>query len=238
MKINLQLWSVKDDTAADFFGTLEKVAAMGYTGVEFAGFGGIPAEEMKKKLDELGLEGISAHVSYDLLTNELEETIAYLKTIGASYIICPGAKVNSVENAKEIAAEFNRIGRICRENGLIFGYHNHDFEFKKDQDQYPLEVLFDHVDPQYVVQQPDVFWVEYAGLDALDYLQKHRDRCPIIHLKQIKGKDNVDAQDGIIDFAAIKALCDQAVFVYEQEEYPTGTPLECVAHSAEHLTAL
>ncbi len=238
MKINLQLWSVKDDTAADFFGTLEKVAKMGYTGVEFAGFGGIAAEDMKKKLDELGLEGVSAHVPYDQLTNHLEETIAYLKTIGASFIVCPGAEVNSVENAKKIAAEFNRIGKICKENGLRFGYHNHDFEFKTDNGQYPLEVLFENVDPEYVIQQPDVFWVQYAGLDAVEYVRKNKDRCPIIHLKQIRGKDNVDAQDGTIDFAEIKKICSDAVFVYEQEEYPTGTPLECVAHSAEHLTAL
>lgn len=238
MKINLQLWSVKDDTAADFFGTLEKVAKMGYTGVEFAGFGGIAAEDMKKKLDELELEGVSAHVPYDQLTNHLEETIAYLKTIGASFIVCPGAEVNSVENAKKIAAEFNRIGKICKENGLRFGYHNHDFEFKMDNGQYPLEVLFENVDPEYVIQQPDVFWVQYAGLDAVEYVRKNKDRCPIIHLKQIRGKDNVDAQDGTIDFAEIKKICSDAVFVYEQEEYPTGTPLECVAHSAEHLTAL
>lgn len=238
MKIYLQLWSVKDDTAANFFDALEKVAKMGYAGVEFAGFGGISAEDMKKKLDELGLEGISAHIPYDQLTDHLEETIAYLKTIGASFIVCPGAEVNSVENAKKIAAEFNHIGKVCKENGLRFGYHNHDFEFKMDNGQYPLEVLFENVDPEYVIQQPDVFWVQYAGLDALEYVRKNKDRCPIIHLKQLRGKDNVDAQDGTIDFAEIKKICEDAVFVYEQEEYPTGTPMECVAHSAEYLTTL
>ena len=75
MKIYLQLWSVKDDTQTDFFSTLERVAEMGYAGVEFAGFGGIPAGEMKQKLDELGLEGISAHVGYDILVNDLEATL-------------------------------------------------------------------------------------------------------------------------------------------------------------------
>lgn len=238
MKIYLQLWSVKDDTAANFFDALEKVAKMGYAGVEFAGFGGIFAEDMKKKLDELGLEGISAHIPYDQLTDHLEETIAYLKTIGASFIVCPGAEVNSVENAKKIATEFNRIGKVCKENGLRFGYHNHDFEFKMDDGQYPLEVLFENVDPEYVIQQPDVFWVQYAGLDALEYVRKNKGRCPIIHLKQLRGKDNVDAQDGTIDFAEIKKICEDAVFVYEQEEYPTGTPMECVAHSAEYLITL
>ena len=126
MKINLQLWSVKDETASDFFGTLEKVAAMGYTGVEFAGFGDIPAQEMKNKLDELGLEGVSAHVSYDLLMNHLDETISYLKIIGATYIICPGAEVNSVENAEKIAKEFNIKDKEQLDNMM-----NHAWQYKK-----------------------------------------------------------------------------------------------------------
>lgn len=238
MNINLQLWSVKDDVAEDFFGTLSKVAKMGYTGVEFAGFGGIDAKDMRAKLDELSLKAVSAHIGYDVLKNELQSTIDYLKTLGASFIVCPGADVNDVEGAKRIAAEFNEIGKKCAEQGLAFGYHNHDFEFKQDNGQYPLEVLFNNVDPKYVIQEPDVFWVQYAGIDAVKYIEQHKDRCPIIHLKQLKGKDNVNAQDGTIDFAKIYELCPNSVFVYEQEEYPGATPLECVAKSAEYLTTL
>ena len=238
MKIYLQLWSIKDETEKDFFAALEQVAALGYAGVEFAGFGGIPADRMKQKLDELGLEGISAHVGYDLLKNELEETLDYLKQIGARYVVCPAAEVNSVASAKRIAAEFDEIGRKCAEAGLVFGYHNHDGEFALDQGQYPLEVLFDSVDPRYVTQQPDLFWVEYAGLSCMDYLKAHKDRCPTIHLKQIRGKDNVNAPDGTIDFAAVQEMCPDAVFIYEQEEYPGGSPMECVARSAEYLVKL
>ena len=238
MKIYLQLWSVKDDTQTDFFSTLERVAEMGYAGVEFAGFGGIPAGEMKQKLDELGLEGISAHVGYDILVNDLEATLVYLKTIGAKYIICPGAEVKSVKQAKEFAVEFNKIGKKCAEQGFVFGYHNHNWELAPDEGVYPLDVLFEETDPKYVKQQPDVFWIDYAGLDAMEYLQAHKERCPMIHLKQIKGQDNVNAQDGTIDFAKIKEMCPDAVFVYEQEEYPAGTPLECAAKSAEYLLTL
>lgn len=238
MNVNLQLWSLRDEAAKDFFGTLEKVAEMGYTGVEFAGFGDIPAEDMRKKLDELGLQGISAHVGLDKLSEDLDGVIQYMKTIGGQYIICPGADVNSVKNAEKLALEFNEIGRKCLEQGLKFGYHNHDFEFRIDEGQYPLDVLFDCVDPKYVIQEPDIFWVAYAGLDAMEYLAQHKDRCPIIHLKQINGNENVNAGDGHLDFKAVKDMCPNAIFVYEQEEYPGGAPLECVKESAEYLLKL
>ncbi|MEG1427977.1 MAG: hypothetical protein RSC76_09840, partial [Oscillospiraceae bacterium] len=144
-------------------------------------------------------------------------------------------KITTVEIALEYAKKFNEIGKKCKAEGLIFGYHNHDHELVLDNGQYPLEVLFENVDPNYVVQEPDIFWVEYAGLNAMEYLTRNKGRCPIIHLKQIRGKDNVDAQDGTIDFKAVYQLCPEAVFVYEQEEYPTGTPLQCVARSAKYL---
>lgn len=239
MKVNLQLYSIKDEVAKDFFGSLEKVAKMGYTGVEFAGFGGIEATAMKAKLDELGLQGISAHVSIEELSGDnLMHTIEYLKILGAKYIICPYSNLRTVEFAYDFAKQLTEIGKICKENGLALGYHNHDFELALDGGQYPLEVLFENVDPEYVIQEPDIFWVEYAGIDTIEYLEKNKDRCPIIHIKQIKGKDNVNAGDGTIDIAKVYSICPSAVYVYEQEEYPGGTPLECVAESMQYMNKI
>ncbi len=238
MKINLQLWSINEETKEDFFGTLEKVKAMGYDGVEFAGFGGISAEDMKAKLDELGLEGISAHLGYQAVTEDLDANIAYLKTIGAKFMVCPWAEIRDTKSAKEIAEVFNKVGEKCKENGLIFGYHNHDHEFKADVDgKYPMEVLAENVNPEFVVMQPDVFWVKYAGADPYKYLADDKNICPIIHFKQIaeNNHDNVDAQDGVLDFNKMAEICDGAVFVYEQEEYPGGTPMECVARSLKYF---
>lgn len=238
MKINLQLWSIKDDTNENFFGALEQVAAMGYDGVEFAGFGGISAEDMKKKLDELHLEGVSAHLSYDEVTKNLDANIAYLKTIGAKFIVCPWAEIRDTKSATEIAAVFNEVGKKCKENGLTFCYHNHDHEFKADTDgKYPMDVLAENTNPEYVTLQPDVFWVKYAGVDPYAYLEKNKAICPMLHFKQIaeNNHDNVDAQDGILDFKKMAEICPDAVYVYEQEEYPGATPMECVAHSAKYF---
>jgi sugar phosphate isomerase/epimerase len=227
-KVNAQLWSVRDYTEKDFFGTLEKLSKMGYIGVEFAGYSDISAKDMKNKLDELQLKGLSAHIGIDLLKNNLEKEIEYLNTLGAKYIVCPAAEIKTVDSAMEYSELFNKIGEKCFENGLIFGYHNHAFEFELDNGKYPLEVLFENVNPKFVKQQPDLYWVAYAGLDPIEYITKNANRCPIIHLKQIENmetKTNVDAASGIIDFQKVMKIAPKSDLVYEQEHY-IGTSME------------
>lgn len=238
-KLYAQLWSVNDFATKDFLGTLRQIAEMGYHGVEFAGYFDTPAKEMKNHLDELGLYAISSHVGIDNIKTNLEAEIEYLNTLGSKYLVCPGADISTVENAKIYADLFNKVGEKCKKSGLIFAYHNHDHEFKLDGGQYPLEVLFDNADPQLVKQQPDVYWVAYAGLDAVEYIKKNKDRCPIIHLKQIENyhtKANVDAGSGIIDFAKIMEIASQSDFVYEQERSSSGTSLSNMKKSFDYIT--
>src|SRR6476620_10357395 len=89
MGIGLQMYTVREDANADMEGTLRQIAEMGYEGVEFAGYAGVPAERMREVLDELNLKAIGSHVSLDNLIKDLQGEIAYLKTIGASYAIIP-----------------------------------------------------------------------------------------------------------------------------------------------------
>lgn len=236
-KLSAQLWSVQDYTKKDFFGTLEELSKIGYTGVEFAGYNDITAKAMDKKLKELNLTAISAHIGIDKLKENLEGEIEYLLTLGAKYIVCPGADINTIESALQYAEIFNKIGERIAKSGLTFAYHNHAHEFKLDKDQYPLEVLFNNVDSNLVKQQPDVFWIAYAGLDVNEYMNKNLFRCPIVHLKQLENhetKRNVDAGSGILDFKYLIQLSEATDFVYEQEEF-IGTSLENMKKSFEFI---
>jgi len=234
------MWSVKDYAEKDYFGTLEKLAKMGYTGIEFAGYYGISKEDMKKKLDELGMVVISSHVGVAALKDNLDGEIEYLSYLGAKYIICPWSDMDTVEKALELAPFFNEVGKKVKEAGMVFGYHNHAHEFKLDDGKYPLTVMFENTDSDLVKMQPDLFWVAYAGLDALKYLEENKDRCPIVHLKQIKdieSKENVTAPSGIIDFKKAMEIASGADFVYEQEHFTT-TSLEEVEISMNYFKAL
>ena len=239
--MNIQMWSVKDYAEKDFFGTLAQLAKMGYTGIEFAGYYGISKEDMKEKLNELGLEAVSSHVGYGDLKRNLDAEISYLTYLGAKYIICPGlSELDTVASALEQAVFFNEVGKKAKDAGLIFGYHNHDHEFKLDNGQYPLMVMFENSDPDLVKIQPDLYWVAYAGLDPLKFLSDNLDRCPIIHLKQIKdmeSKENVNAGSGIIDFKKVMEIAPNADYVYEQEQY-NGTSMEEVERSINYFKSI
>jgi len=236
-ELSAQLWSVQDYTSKDFFKTLEEISKIGYTGVEFAGYNDISAKDMNKKLKELNLIALSAHVGIEKLREDLDAEIEYLNTLGAKYIVCPGAEINTVESALEYAEIFNKIGEKSAKAGLTFAYHNHAHELKLNKGQYPLEVLFNNTDLKYVKQQPDVFWVAYAGLDVKEYMRENISRCPVIHLKQLEdniAKRNVDAGSGIIDFEYLINLSKDTDFVYEQEEF-VGTSLENMEKSFKFI---
>jgi sugar phosphate isomerase/epimerase len=65
--IALQLYTVRDETAKDFKGTLRAVAEIGYHGVEFAGYGGLDSQELAALLSEYGLKTVGSHVGLALL---------------------------------------------------------------------------------------------------------------------------------------------------------------------------
>src|SRR5690625_3699311 len=107
--IGLQLWSVKEEIEKDLLGTLEKVARMGYKGVQFAGFFNHSAKDVKAKMDELGIHPMGAHVQIDLLQNELEQTLRYHEEIGNDIIIVPWLQEKMRESAEDYKWHANII---------------------------------------------------------------------------------------------------------------------------------
>ena len=213
LPIALQLYTVRDETEKDMRGTLEKVAGMGYTGVEFAGFGGISAQKMKAELAKLGLKAVASHTGIQLLREKLDEEIEYNLEIGCKYIVCPSNRCESMDEFLKISEFFNTVGEKCRANGLRFGYHNHDFEFKKVDGEYYLDVLFSRVSPANLAAEIDTGWVFYAGIDPAEYISKYKGRCPLIHVKDFltRGERSfTEIGNGIIDTRAIIEAAEAA----------------------------
>jgi len=238
----LQLYSVRDETEKNFIGTLEKLGknGMGYTGVEFAGFGEIDAEKMKQILAENDLKPISSHVAIDRLLNNLDEEIAYHKAIGAEYIVCPWADMETKPDVLELAKKLTPVAEKVKAAGLKFGYHNHAHEFIVDDGEYLLDILFDNL-PEGTVMELDIYWSEYADVDSLAYMEKHKDRLEILHVKQIgENKSNVEIDKGLIDFAdVIKKAKVLGVkhFILEQEEYEVSS-MASVENTIKYIQSL
>ena len=242
-KLSLQLWSVKDATAKDFIGTLEAVNEMGYDGVEFAGYGGLSAEELKKELDRIGLAVSGSHVSIDALREDIDGVIAYNKTIGNKYIICPGADIDTKEKCEALSKEFLAYNEKVRANGMVFGYHNHHKEFDEFDGRYAFDILLSGDDT--MAYELDTYWSEYAGVDTLAYLEKLGSRCPLVHLKDMKikedgSKDSCPYGTGILDHKAIIGAAkknNSEWFVIEWEADDMDC-LEAVKISVENLKKL
>jgi sugar phosphate isomerase/epimerase len=227
-KIGLQLYSVKELTAVDFIGTLEKAAKIGYDGVEFAGYFNTPAKELRKALDGFGLKAAGSHNSIDDIKKDIDGVIEYSLEIGSPYIICPwlpDEMRKSSDEYKRTAEYFNEVGKKCRDNGLAFGYHNHDFEFQKFEGEFGLDILAANTQPELLFLELDTFWVEFSGLKSVDFIEKYKERCKILHIKDMKSladKKNTEIGKGIMDFKAITAAGKKFGvnwFTIEQESY-------------------
>jgi len=212
----------------NFVGVLEKLGknGMGYSGVEFAGFGGLSADEMKKALTDNGLRPLASHTPPHLLTGAVDEEIAYQKSIGIEYIVCPMANMETKADAIAVAKQLTPAAEKIAAAGMKFGYHNHDHEFIKDGGEYLMDILFDNL-PDSAIMELDIYWSEYAGVDSLAYMEKHKNRLELLHVKQIgKNKENAEVENGLIDFADVitraKAMGVKH-FILEQEEYEVSS---------------
>lgn len=250
MGIGLQLFTVREQLAADFEGTLRHVAKLGYEGVEFFHYGDIPADRMKALLDELGLQAIGSHIQLSRLKDHLQEEIDYLKTIGAKYAICPWlpAELRSIEAWHGHLQDLAAIGKACTEQGIQLLYHNHDFEFSTKIDgQMVFEALFDRIPAQDLKVEMDIGWVQFSGIDPVAYIGKYAGRLPIVHLKDYLQEsrdpaltiDTVELGEGSLPLTDIIAAASDADvdWIIVEQDSCVNPPLECVETSLNWLRA-
>jgi len=241
--IGIQLYSLREETEKDFIGVLEKVAKIGYQGVEFAGYGDIKAAEMKQELEKLGLRAVSSHVPIQRLENYLGEEIAYAKVLGMTHMVCPYATFEGIEEVEKIAKILNEAGKACKAEGITLSYHNHNHEFEKIDGEYILDLLFKKTNPEYVKAQLDLCWVSVGGVDEVAYIQQYSGRCPLLHAKDYVPSPKfkqVEVGAGVVDFVGVEKVAkDVGVewVIVEQEEYDMD-PFESIKISLENLKKL
>lgn len=238
LRLALELYTVRRETAGDFAGTVRKVAEMGYPAVEFAGYGGLSAVEMAALLAETGMEAAATHVGIDTLTSNLDGEIDYCISIGCRYLVVPGLSPNDRHDPEALASRFNRLGQRCRQRGIIFGYHNHDWEFAGQAGDRFLDRLLDATSPDLVVLELDVYWAAYAGVDPVAVLRRYQDRIPLVHLKDMSTERRfAEVGEGTLDIPAICiAAADAGTqwYIVENDE-PRIPPLESARVSLENL---
>ncbi|HJA92643.1 MAG TPA: sugar phosphate isomerase/epimerase [Candidatus Eisenbergiella merdipullorum] len=192
LPVAVQLYSLRHEMEHDFVGILEKVAELGLDGVEFAGFGGLSAEELKGHLDRLGLVPVSTHTGWKDLVERYDETIAYHRTIGCKNIVIPGYGFPDEEAYATAVKIFNEIGRKLKADGFSFYYHNHGHEFTaKIHGKYIMEGLLEDCREVDLLPEIDTYWAHEAGIDPAAFIRAHKP--PLIHLKDGNGGNDLTA---------------------------------------------
>ena len=235
----LQLYSVREEAAKDLPGVLEAVAKMGYDGVEFAGWYGHTATEIKKMLDANGLKCCGSHTGIQtLLGDELAKTIAFNQEIGNKFLIVPGLS-SEYNGSKEAwlrtAGIMNDIADKLEPLGMYTGYHNHHTEFQPLDGELPWDTFFGNTKKR-VVMQFDVGNAGHGGSDAAPFLKAYPGRALTVHVKEYPYEMIVG--EGQVNWPEIFELCETIGgtewYIVEQEG-SRFTPMQSAEESIKSL---
>jgi sugar phosphate isomerase/epimerase len=242
--VALQLYTVRDAVSHDIAGVLRQVARMGYRGVEFAGFGGLTAHEVRDVLNGEGLDAVACHVGVPALEADFERAVEGVEMVGAAYVVCPWVDPAVAHDAARWEAFTERLGgwaEACRARGLTFAYHNHVFEFEARHDgETALDRLW-RTQPDVSIEL-DAAWAFAGGVDPAAYLRRHAGRVPLLHVKDVtvRGEDRetVELGQGEVDLPALLSAAREVGvrWLIAEQDHCGRDPLESAAANAAWLT--
>lgn len=257
--IGLQLYTVRDAMDKDPKATLAHVAKIGYNSVEGAtyteteNFYGMSPAVFKKVLKDNGLVMYSSHyrlgedldkgqVMKGTILHDWQKAIDDAAEVGLKYMVCAWlspTERGSLDHYKKVADDLNVAGEKCKKSGIQLCYHNHNFEFEKQGDQYPYDILM-ATDKDLVKMEMDIYWIKKAGQDPIALFKKHPGRYPLWHVKDMDNTPEhsfTEVGNGIINFKEIfkyKNLAGMKYFFVEQDICP-GDPFVSIAESIAYI---
>lgn len=221
--VGLALYTLREDLARDFGGTLDAVAASGVRQVELAGeYGGLDGQALKDALSQRGLQAVSAHISGEALENDTDNQIAFLKAAGIAQVAYPYFRSDDEQDWFALAERLEKLAQRLAAEGITFSYHNHDHELSgQTGDQPILDMLLERA-PSLSLEL-DSAWAYAAGHDPAAYLKRYAGRIPLVHLKDLRregeGWRTVELGSGEVPLESVLAAIPAgAVVFYEQDQ--------------------
>ncbi len=258
--VGIQLYTIRDAMAADVRGTLKKVSDLGYKNLELAGYSngkfyGFSAADFKKIVGDLGMVALSSHSAVESkgITVESAKLMADAHAaLGVKYCVQPWVndEDRTIEKYKKMIGDWNKVGKIMKEVGIQFGYHNHNFEFKKVDGLVPYyDIFMKEMDKNLITMELDLFWACKAGQDPVAMFKKYPGRFQLLHFKDMRTnqppffdviKDDICCVgEGVIDFKKIWAAKETAGakhFFVEDDNQGNGKPFEGIETSIRNVT--
>ncbi len=244
--VGIQLYTVRKEMLTDAVGTLKQLAKTGYKELESArsekgNYYGLQPKEIRKITKDLGMTLRSGHVHID---ENWQRSVDQAAEAGQNYLICSSlpSRGQTIENYQRVADTFSKAAEDCKKAKLVFGYHNHDYEFEKVNGQVLYDILLDKTEPNLVTMELDLGWVIATGNDPVTYFNKYPGRFPLWHLKDMSKtkKESTEFGKGQINILSMLQNAGKSgmkYFFVEQEEY-SGTALESTKYNYDYLMKL
>lgn len=241
--IAVQMYTLREECEKDFVGTLKKVAKLGFDGVEFAGYGGLSVVEVRRLLDELGLQAAASHVPLEQLENNLAQVLEDQKILGSKYVVCPYLMPDrrSEEDYQALISLLDQVGETCAQEGITLCYHNHDFELERLRDgRMALEAIFDDTNAEHVKAELDIYWLTKAKEKPADWMIRYKNRTPLIHLKDMTQDEEqffAELGTGGVDLDSVLNIREEVGvnWLVVEQDISRKTPFESIEISLNYL---
>ena len=218
LPIGCQTWPVREMIAKDFPGTIKTLAEAGFQTIElcspvgyaddgFANLSKYKGSELKRILNDAGVNCFSSHFTIEELRKDQDDRIAWAKDIGLTQMLVTslgGPKNPTTEDVKRAADEYNKMGEKAAQAGIQQGLHNEEFELSKVDGQRTYDLLFGLLDPKLVKFQFQVSTIS-EGYDAAQYFTKYPGRFISMHAQgwDAKTRKVVAVGQGTLDWKKI-----------------------------------
>ena len=244
LPIAVQLFTLRD------YGTTEEqiafAAESGFRYVETFNHE-ISVEDLQAVLEETGVSVISAHYDIGTLRDDLDSVIAYNEALGNENIVMPYLseedRPTDAAGWAEFGAELNGIGAQLREAGMQLAYHNHDFEMEEIDGELIIDHLLNAAEPENLMWQADLAWIERGGQDPAALLTEHAGRVISVHAKdnypEGEGEDEggfTTVGNGTLDWDAILPAAAEAGVQYYIVEHDSPVDYQTIADSFQFLS--
>ena len=249
MKVGAQFYTLRDhcQTLAELSESLKRVREIGYTEVQISGVCGYEAEWLRDELKKNDLTCVLTHYSAEEIKNDPISVLNKHKTFGCTNVgigCMPGGVTK--ESVEAFLRDFKDSARILAENGGKLFYHNHHFEFAKNEEgKLILDVLCDAFPENQLGITLDTYWAQYGGACPTETIRRLKGRVECVHLKDMAIVNNEQRMApvgcGNINFEkVVKACADSGTLhlLVEQDHSYGEDPFDCLRKSYEYLKSL
>ena len=199
--IGMQAYTYRASFPKNVAATLDTLKMLGVTELEGGAAKGTTPEEFRKMCEDRGIKIPATGGGYDQLVKDPLAAAKTAKLLGAEYLMCAWIphKVKggfTFEEAKKAVDDFNMIGKVLKENGITFCYHNHGYEFQPYEGGTLFDYIVKNTNPEYVSFEIDILWAFHGGAEPVALMKKYGKRFKLVHLKDLRNGVKGDLTGG------------------------------------------